>query len=122
LIRVCYKNPRLRCRCTGKSAGGPLDASWTDVYLLARGDRLVDLHQNSIRLQNMLTGQQENVQINLIERLVPQDAYDLVIVVIGKYQVPAVLPVLATNTATPSVLFIGNNATGPPEITAALGN
>jgi len=26
------------------------------VYLLARGDRLVDLRQNSIRLQNMLTG------------------------------------------------------------------
>ena len=93
-----------------------------DVYLLARDDHLVDLRQNGIRLQNMLTGQQENVQINLIERLVPQDAYDLVIVVIGKYQVPAVLPVLATNTATPSVLFIGNNATGPPEITAALGN
>lgn len=93
-----------------------------EVYLLARGDRLVDLRQNGIRLQDMLTGQQENVLVNLVERLAPQDTYDLVIVVMGKHQVPAVLPVLATNTATPSVMFIGNNATGPAEITAALGN
>jgi len=93
-----------------------------DVYLLAPGDRLVNLRQNGIRLQNMLTGQQENVQINLVERLAPQDAYDLVIVVMGKHQVPAVLPVLAANIATSSVLFIGHNAAGPPEVTAALGN
>ena len=92
------------------------------VYLLARGDRLVDLRQNGIRRQNMLTEQQENVQINLFERLAPQDAYDLVIVVMGKHQVPAVLSALPANIATPSVLFIGHNAAGPPEITAALGN
>ena len=36
-----------------------------DVYLLARDDHLVDLRQNGIRLQNMLTGQQENVKIKI---------------------------------------------------------
>jgi ketopantoate reductase len=93
-----------------------------DVCLLARGNCQVNLRQNSIRLQNMLTGQQENVQINLVERLAPQDAYDLVIVVMGKHQVPAVLSALAANIATSSVVLIGHNAAGPPEITAALGN
>ena len=105
----------------GSLLAARLTQAGQDVYLLARGNCLVDLRQNGIRLQDMLTGQQENVQINLVERLAPQDAYDLVLVVIGKYQVPAVLPVLATNIATTSVLLIGHNAAGPPEITAAMG-
>jgi ketopantoate reductase len=49
---------------------GSLSAACTtqagqDVYLLARDDHLVDLRQNGIRLQNMLTGQQENVKIKI---------------------------------------------------------
>jgi 2-dehydropantoate 2-reductase len=52
----------------GSLLAARLTQAGQDVYLLARGDRLVDLRQNGIRLQDMLTGQQENVQINLIER------------------------------------------------------
>jgi 2-dehydropantoate 2-reductase len=38
-----------------------------------------------------------------------------------KNQVSAILPALAANRHTPSVLFMGNNATGPGEMVEALG-
>ncbi|MCJ7530158.1 MAG: 2-dehydropantoate 2-reductase [Anaerolineales bacterium] len=49
----------------GSLLAARLTQAGQDVYLLARDDHLVDLRQNGIRLQNMLTGQQENVKIKI---------------------------------------------------------
>jgi len=92
-----------------------------DVSLLARGQRLADLREHGIVLQAVDTGQRTVARPKVVDRLAPEDAYDLVIVATRKNQVPGVLPVLAANRATPNVLFMGNNAAGPDSYVAALG-
>lgn len=92
-----------------------------DVALLARGQRLDDLRQYGLELEDMLTGRRVRLPVKVVEQLGPQEAYDLVLVMMGRHQVASVLPSLAANHVTPDVLFMGNNATGPQEMTDALG-
>ena len=92
-----------------------------DVSLLARGQRLADLRQHGLVMEDMFTGVRTTLAINVVEGLLPGEAYDLVVVMMGKHQVGGVLPALAANGATPDVLFMGNNAAGPGEMVAALG-
>ncbi len=56
-----------------------------------------------------------------MERLAPEDSYDLVVVLMNKTQARSILPALAENEHTPAVLFMGNNAAGPDEWIDALG-
>lgn len=92
-----------------------------DVSLMARGDRLAQLRQHGLVLENVQTGEQSTYSVNLVEELAPEDAYDLVLVIMRKNSVAGVLPVLATNKHTPSVVFLMNNAAGPDEFVEALG-
>jgi 2-dehydropantoate 2-reductase len=57
----------------------------------------------------------------VVEFLDPEDAYDLVIVILRKNQAAGVLPVLSANRFTPNVLFMMNNAAGPDQFVQALG-
>ncbi len=92
-----------------------------EVSLLARGQRLADLREHGIVLIEDFTGEQQVEHVPLVETLNPDDAYDLVLVIMRKNQVADVLPVLAANTHTPNVAFLGNNATGANAYVAALG-
>jgi len=92
-----------------------------DVTMLARGQRLADLHQHGLVLEDDATGQQRCVDVGIIHQLLPEDAFDFVLVVVRKNQIPAVLPALAANHATPNVLFLVNNAAGPQTLVDALG-
>lgn len=92
-----------------------------DVALLARGQRLAELREHGVVLEDARTGRRTATQVPLVERLEPDDAYDLVLVAMGCHQVRAILPALAANRQTPSVLFLGNNAAGPDAIVEALG-
>jgi 2-dehydropantoate 2-reductase len=56
-----------------------------------------------------------------VETFTPEDAYDLVIVLVRKNQVASVLLALAANKSTPSFLFMINNAAGPDEYISAVG-
>jgi 2-dehydropantoate 2-reductase len=67
------------------------------------------------------SGMLERIQLPVTDRLAPDDAYDLVLVVVRKNQVPSVLPALAANRRTPNVLFLVNNAAGPAPLVDALG-
>jgi 2-dehydropantoate 2-reductase len=91
------------------------------VSILARGQRLADLREHGIVLQDANTGQRTTTRVEVLEQLNPEDAFDLVVVLMRKNQVPAVLPPLAANRHTPNVLFMGNNAAGPDEMVQALG-
>jgi 2-dehydropantoate 2-reductase len=97
------------------------------VSLLARGQRLADLCEHGIVLEDVRTGEFTVTQVYLIEQLGPDDAprlqntYDLVLVVMRKNCVHDVLPVLAANRYTPNILFLGNNAAGPDAYVEALG-
>jgi 2-dehydropantoate 2-reductase len=92
------------------------------VSLLSRGQRLAELQQYGIVLINDQTGQENTTHLNVIDALHPQEAYELVMVIMRKNHVSAVLPTLAANQNTPNVLFLMNNAAGPGEFSAALGS
>ncbi len=97
-----------------------LKESGQDVSILARGDRLARIQEHGIELENTVTGEKTTTPVEAIERLDPEDAYDLVLVVLPKHRVTEVLPVLAENRETPSILFMNNNAAGPGVMVEAL--
>lgn len=92
-----------------------------DVTILARGQRLVDLHQFGLVLEAESTGFRRSVDVGIIYQLLPEDAFDFVLVVVRKNQLPSVLPALAANRNTPNVLFLLNNAAGPQALIDSLG-
>ena len=92
-----------------------------EVTLLARGPRLADLRAHGVVLEDFRTGRRSTTHVPLVDRLGPEDAYDLAIVIVRANQIPSVLPPLAKNHRIPSVLFLGNNAAGPQDLIAALG-
>jgi len=93
-----------------------------DVSILARGKRLADIREHGIVLEEMNTERRTTAQVNVVEKLSPEDAYDLVLVLMRANRISEVLPALAANKNTPSVAFIGNNVAGSGEMVAALGN
>lgn len=92
-----------------------------EVTVLARGRRLEDIRRDGIVLERFENGEQTRAETPVVERLGPDDTYDLVLVVMGMHQVPAVLPALAANRHTPNLLFLGNSVSGGGQLTAALG-
>jgi ketopantoate reductase len=92
-----------------------------DVSILARGQRLADLREHGIVLVDVSTKQQTVTRVDVVEALAPDDAYDLVLVIMRKNHALAILPVLAANKHTPNVLFLMNNAAGPGALVEALG-
>jgi 2-dehydropantoate 2-reductase len=98
-----------------------LNETGHDVSILARGQRLARIREHGIELENVVSGEKTTSQIITVEQLDPEDAYDLVLVVLPKNHVSEVLPKLAENRHTPSVMFMVNNAAGPREMIEALG-
>ncbi|HXX68942.1 MAG TPA: 2-dehydropantoate 2-reductase N-terminal domain-containing protein [Polyangiaceae bacterium] len=92
-----------------------------DVTLLARGRRLAELREHGVVLENARTGQRTTTRVPLVERISPEDRYDLAVVVVRRNQIPSVLPMLTQAKGIASVLFLGNNAAGPQEMIDALG-
>ena len=92
-----------------------------DVVILARGKRLRDIRERGILLEDFHTGKQTKTHVETIERLDPEDDYDLVLIVLPRQCVPQVLPILAENHHTPSVMFFGNNAAGADAMIEAIG-
>jgi 2-dehydropantoate 2-reductase len=92
-----------------------------DVTLLTRGQRLSDLREHGIVLEDYKTGLRTTARVPLVDRVDPDDAYDLAIVIVRRSQVQSILPMLAQNHLIPSVLFLGNNAAGEQEMIEALG-
>ncbi len=92
-----------------------------DVSLLARGQRLADLRKFGVVLVDTQTEKETVAHPRLVERLAPEDAYDLALVIMRKNRALEILPILAANRHTPNVLFLMNNAVGPGELVEALG-
>ena len=90
-----------------------LQQGGNDVSILARGRRLAELREHGIVLVDVLTQEQTVTRVNVVESLAPDDAYDLVLVIMRKNHALQLLPVLAANRNTPNVLFLCNNAAGP---------
>jgi 2-dehydropantoate 2-reductase len=98
-----------------------LQQGGNEVSILSRGQRLAELREHGIVLVDVLTEEQTVTRVNVVERLAPDDAYDLVLVIMRKNHALQILPVLAANRHTPNVLFLMNNAAGPGALIEALG-
>ncbi len=98
-----------------------LHESGQDISVLARGQRLADIRRYGIMLDDIKSGSLTTTGVNVVERLDPDDAYDLIVVMMPKKQILEILPILAANLNTPTVLFMFNNAGGQDELVHALG-
>lgn len=98
-----------------------LQQSGSDVTLLARGQRLLDVREHGILLVDDETGIQTSTPIQVIDHLDTKDEFDWAIVAVRKNQLATVLPDLAANQFIPNILFLVNNAAGPQEMIDALG-
>lgn len=105
----------------GSFNGARLARGGVDVTLLARGRRLADLREHGVVLENWRTGRQDVTAVALVERIEPDDRYDLAVVIVRRNQVASVLPLLADAAGIPSCLFLGNNLAGSADMAAALG-
>jgi 2-dehydropantoate 2-reductase len=105
----------------GSLFAGRLHEAGHAVSLLARGQRLDDLRAYGLVLVDTQTGERTAPPVQVVERLDPDDAYDLVLVIMRKNKALEILPVLAANLHTPDILFLMNNAAGPDELVSALG-
>jgi 2-dehydropantoate 2-reductase len=104
----------------GSLYAGLLRHAGHEVSILARGERLATIREVGIELEDSATGERTTARPRVVERLEPDDAYDFILVAMGREHVLEVLPVLAQNR-TRSVLFLGNNAAGPKALVDALG-
>ncbi|RPI99504.1 MAG: ketopantoate reductase family protein, partial [Chloroflexi bacterium] len=106
----------------GSLYAGMLQQAGYDITLLARAQRLEGLREHGLVLIEDGSGKLERIPVKVIDWLAPDDAYDLVLVIVRKNQIPSILPTLAANTCTPNVLFLVNNAEGPRALVEALGH
>lgn len=98
-----------------------LQQGGNDVSLLSRGQRLHELREHGVVLVDVQTGERTVTRVNVVDHLAPDEAYDLVLVIMRKNHALQILPVLAANRDTPNVLFLMNNAAGPAALTDTLG-
>jgi len=82
-----------------------------DVTLLARGKRLAELQANGLVIRHYVQMKTTIDPINLTDHFGPEDAYDLVFVVMQCQQLDEFLPVLCANTGTTNFVLVGNNGT-----------
>jgi 2-dehydropantoate 2-reductase len=92
-----------------------------EVTLLARGQRLADLQNYGIVLEEIQSGSQTECQVKVVENLNPDEVYDLALVIMRSNRINGVLPMLAANLNIPAVVFLGNNIHGPGEMINSLG-
>ena len=106
----------------GSLYAAKLAQSGQEVTVLARGARLEQIRRRGIELEDAVSGERTRTPLRVVNRLDPADEYDVVLVILPKQRIAEVLPVLAANDRTPSVMFFGNNAAGPGAMTDALGH
>ena len=98
-----------------------LHDSGHEVALLARGERLLDLREHGVVLEEGYSGKRSVTRLAVVDRLDPDDDFDLVLVTLRKNHAVEILSVLAANRKVPTILFLMNNVRGPAELVRALG-
>jgi 2-dehydropantoate 2-reductase len=99
-----------------------LQAAGSNVTLLARGQHAADLRSSGLVLEDASTGQASTSHPQMIERLVPEDRYDLALVCVRLDQVATIIPDLAANQHIPTLVFFLNNPTGTELLVEHLGS
>lgn len=104
----------------GSLYGGRLAGAGHEVTLLARGRRLQEVSDHGVLLEEARSGARTEVRLPVVERLRPEDPWDLVIVAVPRQAAPEVLPALAASESR-SVLFLVTTADHPRPWIEAVG-
>jgi 2-dehydropantoate 2-reductase len=105
----------------GTLYGAQLQEAGHRVTVLARNQRLADIREHGLILENIVTSAQSMTSVGTVGRLGPEDDYDLAIITVRRDQLAQTLPELAANKRIPSLLFMLNNPTGSANLAEALG-
>ena len=79
-----------------------------DVTLLARGNWAEEIEKNGLRIKDMFSPRVSVSRIPVVTALRPEDAYDVIFVVVRYTQIESVLDTLRANRAK-NIVFVGNN-------------
>lgn len=83
-----------------------------DVTVLDQGERYDWVKINGLVLINEMTCEKNSSRVKVVNKLKPEDKYDLVIVMIRKNKLLPVFKILASSPGIKKILFMGNNALG----------
>ena len=83
-----------------------------DVTLLARNDTYRKLKQDGISLVDGFSNERQTAQVKVVDKLTPEDQYDLIVVAMRKASRLEVCPVLSPNRHLKHILFMGNDICG----------
>ena len=89
-----------------------LQKAGQDVTLLARNETHSSLEKNGVEIVDGFTRERLVARVNLVERLDPEDRYDLVVVVMHRASRLSVCPILSKNPNVKNILFMGNDVSG----------
>ncbi len=79
-----------------------------DVTLLARGSRAEKIRRNGLRIKDKFSPCVSVSRIPVLTELIPEDAYDVIFVVMRYTQLDAIMDALRKNP-TKNIVFVGNN-------------
>ena len=99
-----------------------LQKSGNDVTVLARGDRLEEIRQDGLLLEDFMTRERTVTSVKTIPALEADDPYDWGIILVRKEQLATVLPFLKENKNIPNLLFMVNNPAGSDFLNNTLGS
>lgn len=92
-----------------------------EVAVLARGRRREEIGKHGVVLWEVGSDEQTVTEVPVVDRLVPEDDYDLVVVMVRSHQLLSVLQALADSGSTGDVLFMLNDVSGPQRLVEVLG-
>lgn len=104
----------------GSVFAGKLALAGNDVTVLARGKRFEELKNDGIVLVNHKTQEVEQINVNIIDMLLPNAQYDYIIVTMQRTQVDSILPILSQNSSK-NIVFVVNTASGYDKWITAVG-
>ena len=92
-----------------------------EVTILARNERLRQLREHGCVIREEGATALETARVPVTDRFAPDDAYDLVMIVMRRNHAVEIIDTLAANAKVASFLFMVNSAAGPEEYVRALG-
>src|ERR1700730_3160209 len=91
------------------------------VTVLARGARLTEIGRHGLVLEDIVSGARTISRVETIERIAPDDQYDVAMVTVRRDQLASIVPELSASRRIPTVVFMLNNPTGSNDLVKALG-
>jgi 2-dehydropantoate 2-reductase len=91
------------------------------VSVVARGQRLADIRRYGLVLEDIVGHGRSTTRVDTIERVDPNDQYDIALISVRRDQVASVVPEFTTNHRIPILIFMLNNPTGTTDLAQALG-